>query len=339
MSLKAQKERMKKRGRKRYLTEIQQKTLFEFIIKENSLGKLVNIKKIQEKIKLLTKNNRFPQGWKPSKSWVSSTLRKNGFSSHKAIMKNPKQFSTNFQEEIQNFKNEVNKYLKKAKSERLHYNIWVMDETGVWDQATNLRTYTKRKNPQPFIKLIPTRNRRDTFVTCVSFKGEKIPLFGIQHKIRKTSRRKGRPETIIDNGCRGMNITQMYKWITVFKKVAKKGDLLILDNLNVHHNKGIIKELEKNFKLIFLPAYSASYLSPLDNSLFSLLKSHTKEKIFPTYLCKWMLMRRAFNKITSHQIKEYFKHCGLPFYCTIRPLNKKKKTKNQKTQYSKQKRL
>ena len=48
--------------------------------------------------------------------------------------------SPGFQNNIQKFQKQVEtQYIQKSFNH--HFNIWVMDETGVWDEAVSKRTY------------------------------------------------------------------------------------------------------------------------------------------------------------------------------------------------------
>ena len=268
----------------------------------------------------------FP-GWTPSHSWVSTTLRQNGFSSRKAQFKKPIQLGPNFKTRIQIFQEKVNTILEEQKSTYLSPNIWVMDETGVWDQSTTIRTYTRKSNPKPYVKMKQTQNKRDTFVACISFKGDKIKMYGIEHKIRKISRRKNKKPKILDPGRRGMNRHHMYAWAKLFVSRAKEGDLLIMDNLGVHRNAKVKKLFEEKGIIVeFMPTYSAHVLSPLDNSLFHELKCGIRKEPFKTFQEKLTEVRKSFKNVSTSNIKRYFLNCGLPTQGRINPIKRKRKT-------------
>ena len=114
------------------------------------------------------------------KSWVSRTLHKMGFSSRKSKNKKTHQLSSNYLKKIERFQKRVQKYFKSHKNDP-NFNIWVMNETGVWDSSSSLSTYTRSSNPKPYIKEKERNNKRDTFQKTLSFRGRKLPLFGIQH--------------------------------------------------------------------------------------------------------------------------------------------------------------
>ena len=86
------------------------------------------------------------------------------------------------------------------------------------------------------------QNRRDTFVATVSFTGRKLPIFAIKHQPRKTEEREinGIKFTVeTQKQVSGMNKKEILNWVEYFLPYTQPGDVLIMDNLNVHKNKKI----------------------------------------------------------------------------------------------------
>ena len=96
-----------------------------------------------------------------------------------------------------------------------------MDETGVWSNDFSLYTYTRKSNPKPWIKEMQGNNKRDTFVACISFDGEKIPIFGMEHQHKRYQKRKGE-KVLKDHGYGGINLFLMKNWIQNFLCTGKK---------------------------------------------------------------------------------------------------------------------
>ena len=191
-----------------------------------------------------------------------------------------------------------------------------MDETGAWDHHTHPYTFTKKTDPAPFIKEAISQNRRDTFAVTLNFPGEMMPIFGIHHKPPRYSRRlinNQHQQVLIDKKIAGMNICIMKEWVEQFLHHSHPGDVLVMDNLCVHHNSEILDTLKRGGIIVkFLPAYSASQLSPLDNCFFAQLKRKIQGKVFPTFEQKKEEVRLVCESISPETIRGFFHKCGIP---------------------------
>ncbi|KAJ3427629.1 hypothetical protein M0812_25255 [Anaeramoeba flamelloides] len=111
---------------------------------------------------------------------------------------------------------------------------------------------------------------------------------------------------------------QKYAW-------KPRGDILIMDNLGVHHySKGVQKIKDQGIKIKYLHPYSATHLSPLDNSVFKILEDKLRSnggRRFANYFDKIETVNRLWKTITSKQVKNQFKKCELP-YCRVKYSNK-----------------
>ena len=64
----------------------------------------------------------------------------------------------------------------------------------------------------------------------------------------------------------------------------------------------------KNIQSVWiLPANSAKFVSPLDNSLWHAMKERVRARIEETA----EILREKFMGFTATEIKNYYKHCGL----------------------------
>ena len=91
--------------------------------------------------------------------------------------------------------------------------------------------------------------------------------------------------------------------------VLKKGQVVVLDNLNAHKGERVRRLVEaRGARLLFLPSYSPDF-SPIEEA-FSKLKAllrwagaRTKETLVEA-------IGRALDTITSEDARGWFDHCG-----------------------------
>ncbi|KAJ3433597.1 integrase protein-related [Anaeramoeba flamelloides] len=189
-----------------------------------------------------------------------------------------------------------------------------MDEKGIWNHHPSRRTYTSIDNPMPYVKEL-SKNQKDTIAAIVSFKGEVKYLFWIKSKKASKTQRK----------VSGLNNEIMCDWADSFLKYAKRGDILIMDNLGVHHySKGVQKIKDQGIEIKYIQPYSATHLSPLDNSVFKILEDKLRSnggRRFANYFDKIATVNRLWKTITSKQVKNQFKKCELP-NCRVKYSNK-----------------
>ena len=172
--------------------------------------------------------------------------------------------------------------------------------------------------------------RRDTLVATLRADGEGFAYF-IEHRNQRT-RTINRKKIVIDNGVKGMNIPEMHKWNKEFFKHAKSGDVLIMDNLGSHKNKGVIKELKsKGIIVRFIPVRCADVLSVLDNCFFAIFKQQWPDQL--VYVNDISDKRdRAimlFNSLVNEGIgKKMFEKCGYDDLFNNEPLEKETSNEN-----------
>ena len=310
----AQYQRLQRRGRQAKMTKKDLDLLGIWIDEMNDQGVLVDSIAIEQKVKSIT-------GWKPSQSWVSRSLHKLGFSSQRALSKIQCQLSKEKRKEVKAFREELVGLVKQQIIINQNLKLWAMDEKGIWDYSPALRTYTRRSIPKPYVRGLYGNNGRDTIVGCVNNCGERMPISGIESRNRKT--RKGKDSNgsvitiIVQERCRGMNNNLIKIWFKEFVKFAKRGDILIMDNLQSHKIPEVYHILEEHgIEWIHTPAYLASEVSPLDNSLFSVLGRRLRKLgiRFNSYNEKMETTNRLWKDIPSDTIINYFRHCKIPFY-------------------------
>lgn len=96
-----------------------------------------------------------------------------------------------------------------------------------------------------------------------------------------------------------------------FLKEHKPDAIIVMDNLSVHHNKGVKKTIEDaGFPIQYLPRYSPA-LSPLEEC-WSKIKEHLRAAAARTTEAVVGALRQALETITPQDIRGWFKHSGYP---------------------------
>ena len=110
-----------------------------------------------------------------------------------------------------------------------------------------------------------------------------------------------------------MNAEIMVKWLSeIF--LPNRGEIkyLLLDRASSHiSHKVKLFAKEQNIEWIFLPAKTASDLSPLDNGFFAQLKALLKGHPLGTFQQKQSTIELVMEDIAPETIQKYFVHCGL----------------------------
>jgi transposase len=92
-------------------------------------------------------------------------------------------------------------------------------------------------------------------------------------------------------------------------KSLKPGDVLVMDNLRVHHIEAVREMLERaGIKLLFLPPYSPE-LNPIEEA-WSKIKSifrGLEAKTIPSFID---VLKETYNAVTVENIMGWFQHAG-----------------------------
>ncbi|KAJ6245320.1 integrase protein-related [Anaeramoeba flamelloides] len=217
--------RVKSRGRKARLKKWEIEKVGEWIDLQNQKGIICGG---HEVIDFINKNFNY----KYHKSSISRILQSIGFTSRKTQTKVNNQLIPSFSAKIETKRKEINKKIA-LKSNNKNFNVWVMDEKGIWNHHPARYTYTRKSNPKPWVKG-KLANSKDTLTATVSYKGEIPDLFWIK-SVTKTKKREK---------VSGMNVQKMLEYVDHFLTFANSGDILLMDNLRSHHNIDVKKKLE-----------------------------------------------------------------------------------------------
>ncbi|KAJ3444699.1 integrase protein-related [Anaeramoeba flamelloides] len=291
--------RVKSRGRKARLKKWEIEKVGEWIDLQNQKGIICGG---HEVINFINKNFNY----KYHKSSISRILQSIGYSSRKTQTKVNNQLIPSFSAKIETKRKEINEKIA-LKSNNKNFNVWVMDEKGIWNHHPARYTYTRKSNPKPWVKgkLV---NSKDTLTATVSYKGEIPDLFWIK-SVTKTKKREK---------VSGMNVQKMLEYVDHFLTFANSGDILLMDNLRSHHNIDVKKKLEDSgIEVIYFTPNGASHLSPLDNAAFKILEDKLRKnggRRFANYFDKIVTVNNLWKSIPNGKIINQFKKSELPYY-------------------------
>ena len=89
----------------------------------------------------------------------------------------------------------------------------------------------------------------------------------------------------------------------------RRGDVLVLDNLPVHHLTGLREWLaERGVEVLFLPPYSPDF-APIEQA-WSKLKTKLRQAQARTQQALEEALHAAIDWITSQDAQQWFNHCG-----------------------------
>jgi transposase len=89
----------------------------------------------------------------------------------------------------------------------------------------------------------------------------------------------------------------------------RPGQVVILDQLNVHKNAAIRAMIEAvGCRLLLLPAYSPDF-NPIEQA-FAKLKAHLRSAAARTFETLVTAIRQALDTITAADARGFFAHCG-----------------------------
>jgi transposase len=91
--------------------------------------------------------------------------------------------------------------------------------------------------------------------------------------------------------------------------IARRGDIVIMDNLRIHKMAGVRKAIEAaGAKLVFIPPYSPD-LNPIELA-FSKLKALLRAKAIRTVEALWKALGELCDNFSPTECANYFRHNG-----------------------------
>lgn len=132
---------------------------------------------------------------------------------------------------------------------------------------------------------------------------------------------RGRSLTLIGAlSVRGLGAVQLLEGALNYRSFAfyvayclaptlRSGDVLVLDNLRVHHIGGLRQWLaERGVDLVFLPPYSPDF-APIEQA-WSKLKAKLRQAQARSYDALKAALQEAIHWISSQDARNWFDHCG-----------------------------
>lgn len=152
----------------------------------------------------------------------------------------------------------------------------------------------------------------DTAVVCVRADGKKADPYFIFSQKQLTSTDTHGDKVVKRTRVCGMNGERMLVWLEHIRGFLGDDPILLMDNLSSHKTKEVQSWCATNgVELMYFPPNAAHMLSPLDNNLFSQLKSHYRKLPNSTRQQKESSIQAAYNKITPANVRSYFQRCKL----------------------------
>jgi hypothetical protein len=113
---------------------------------------------------------------------------------------------------------------------------------------------------------------------------------------------------------KGVHKEHLHEFIDEFHHQEGMNTTLMLnDNLSAYRSKDIQSHWrEGETEPKYTPPQSAKFVSPLDNSIFSLTKRRLAREDTSTPEKKKDAVQKVVDGLEATMIKNYFGHCGLP---------------------------
>lgn len=162
-----------------------------------------------------------------------------------------------------------------------------LDETGL--RLDQCRRYARARGGQRVGQAVPLKRGRSlTLIGALSVRG----LHGVQLLSAPLNQRSF-----------GLYITR------ILAPQLRRGHVLVLDNLRVHHLTGVREWLGKRgVELLFLPPYSPDF-SPIEQA-WSKLKTTLRTAQARTEQALQTALQEAITWISSADARHWFGHCG-----------------------------
>ena len=272
------------------------------------MGKVVDLKWTKKTICKVT----LGRVSSPSDSYIVKFWEKHGWKSRKACQRSPREMRGTMDQEVKDFILKVEHYIHQNNIPSA--NVFMMDETGLWNGNVCLRTYVDPDTLDNGV-IQCSKNQRDTGVVAISATGIVYSEF-IKHVPQKTKVEMGK-KVIVQQGISGMNISLMKKFASNFgEKFRNENEIiLMMDNLRAHLNSEV-QEVFASFrvKTFPIPPHSAKFLSVCDNSFFHSMKERLRKEDTTTVSKKEAAFRRICNEYPPDMIMNYWRHCGWRFF-------------------------
>lgn len=239
-------------------------------------------------------------GLQLSRNYVSFLMRRNGYHSRRTQKRPAQRADPMYGQIVEDFRTENSHWTGFSR-------VFVMDETGLWNDSVQPRSYAPTNGPNPSIKTLPSSSR-DTAVATLCADGSKLPLWYIRHQRQRT-----RNHQVIHPAIKGMNEALMLRYIDeVCVPHMAQGSILYMDNLSSHKTARVrARFLELGIIVRYFPAKTAPDLSPCDNFFFFLMKNNFRRLDRSTPELKIAAAHQAYNAVRAESVRSCWRKCGL----------------------------
>lgn len=234
-----------------------------------------------------------------TKPYVSKMMKRNGYSSRRTQKRPAQRADPNYNQIVQEYREE-NSIIGYSST------VFVMDETGLWNDSVVARSYAPRSGAGPSVKTDPSSSR-DTAVATLCADGTKLPLWYLRHRRQRT-----RMHVVVQTAIKGMNEELMLKYIDEVCSQMPRGSILYMDNLSSHKTPRVRARLVDYGILVrYFPAKAACDLSACDNFFFRLMKNNFRKLDRSTPEKKELAANQAYNSVTAMSVRACWRKCGL----------------------------
>lgn len=303
-----QKQRQQHPRRSALLTAAEEFILLSRAKSRRSKGKVVDIDWTRKTIARITMD-RFIY---PSDSYIGKFWAAHGWKCRKAVQRSPREMRPTLPQEIAEFRQNVESYI--LQNHIPAANVFMMDETGLWNGNVCLKTYVDPETMDNGI-IQCSKSQRDTGVVAISATGVVFSMF-IKHIPQKTRMVNGN-KVVVQPGVSGMNIELMKEFANKFGETFANGNQIVLmfDNLKSHLNPDVQRVfLSHNIKTFPIPPHSAKFISVCDNSFFHSLKERLRKEDTTTSQNKEASFHKICKEYPANLIMNFWKHCGWNFF-------------------------
>ena len=146
-----------------------------------------------------------------------------------------------------------------------------------------------------------------------------LPPFIIKHTTRYAAARFGRKPSLGEPPVKGMNKTQMKKYIKFIQPHIEKPSILLMDRCSSHKSREIQDEITSvvlpsgaaAFIVRLFPAKSPFLISPCDYSFIGVMTTYFYRLDRSTLELKLAAAEQAYKSISPDTIRNFFRLCGL----------------------------
>jgi hypothetical protein len=242
--------------------------------------------------------------WTPSFTWISRFWSSLGWRSLKANVQLRAEADPSDAPAADAFFAQIN--IEIQEFQLSPQQVWAFDETGVTNGSPSLRTLVPPGSNDATI-IVDGDMSRDTLIVAANQAGETFHMF-IEHTDHNPE--VGESE-FARKRVHGAGIHELVEFSEGFTDQHPEGGILLQDNLKCHYNPNVTAKWSAGgIGSRHIPPYGAKYVSPLDNSVFSAVKSRLRREDTSTKKKKKAACKKVMRNLETDLVQRCFKHCG-----------------------------